>query len=469
MSYPTLLYPSNAQPDEAFNQETLDRLTSYLFSWHQGVGAFGGLHLHSCWGETSVIKRRYHGQTTFQCTAWLRGMMRLFERTGDPFWRGQAADFVANLIYLGKEGGFIHASNEFEPTYSNMQTCPIHQGVPLLAMLDYYEWEHAEPFLKERIVPAIDAHWAWFQERFWKRGNWGNESKIDHAGWCGVTNQDIVIIAALARQAKLLGKTQRYEAYGKPALDALISPLFYHEPLGLFRRGDFNRHDFVERTFYYGIILNALKAVQESTGDSRLPAIIENVSSHLFDAAFVAEDGRMHLSWGADVESGVLKGWVRGPVPIPSYPVLLPWMKSYLAAHPDVEKQRVCDGIEATLAGYVFADGTIPAAVKAPDAIFALVPNSELVHFWAYLIDRRGDSIKEVRRDRFVPVTRSAGDMVWQSTPDYWRLLRGGKPWYSGFKPDSDGVVEGDAPLPHGDVFTFGEPGCRETIEVLPA
>ncbi|XHR28349.1 MAG: hypothetical protein ACFUZC_20820 [Chthoniobacteraceae bacterium] len=469
MNPSVLSFPRNVPPAEALSSLTLDRLTSYLFSWQQGAGVYGGLHLHSCWGETSVIKRHYHGQTTFQCTAWMRGMMRLFERTGDPFWRAQAADFVANLLYLCRGGGFIHASNEFEPTYSNMQTCPIHQGMPLLAMMDYYEWEHAEPFLKERIGPAIDAHWDWFQEHFWKRGNWGGESQISHAGWCGVTNQDIVIIAALARQARIFGKTERYEAFGKPALDALISPMFYHESLGLFRRGDFNRHDFVERTFYYGIILNAFQAAYDSTGDSRLSAVIENVSSHLFDAAFIAEDGRTHLSWGADVENGILKGWVRGPVPIPSYPVLLPWMRKYLAAHPDAEKQRIYDGIETTLAGYVFADGTIPAAVKTPDAIFAAVPNSELVHFWAFLIDHLGDSVEAVRRDRFVSVIRSAGDLVWQSTPDYWRLFRSDKPAYSGFKPDISGIVDGEGPLPHGDVFAWHEPECRETVEILPA
>ena len=50
-------------PEDVWTQETFNRAHAQLMSWQQGPGAFGDLHLHACWGESSVLSRRYHGQT----------------------------------------------------------------------------------------------------------------------------------------------------------------------------------------------------------------------------------------------------------------------------------------------------------------------------------------------------------------------------------------------------------------------
>jgi hypothetical protein len=381
-------------------------------------------------------------------------MMRLFERTGDKLWRRHAADFVSNLLFLAKDGGFIHADFQVEPAYSNRQTCPIHQGMPILALLDYYEWSFAEPLLKEAIPAAIEKHWKWFHEAFWRKGN--EQGILPHPGWCGVINQDLVIVGALARRARLLGDANLFEEFARPTLEVYLSPDRYHEKLGLFERGFKSKEGMVERTFYNGLILDMLQIILDYTGDPRLEGIIDNVSSHLFDAMITGKDGRTHLAWGANVEEGVLKGWTHGPIPMPAYPVLLPWMTRHLEKFPDKKKAGLLAELEQTLAGYVFSDGTIPTALQTENPILSVVPGSEILPFWSFLIERLDCNLKSPDLTKFVSTHRSIGDLTWKSGARAWSLERDGEPLFTGFKPNPSGIAIGTEKLSRKDFSELG-------------
>lgn len=147
------------RPSEVFNQKTLDLSTAHRLRWRQGPGTFGGLYLHACWGISGVLQERYQGPTTFPIRAILGGFMKFFDRNGNIRWRPLADECVSEILYLqAPQGGFRHADGQYEPAYSCRQTCPIHQGLPLLALLEYAMWPAADPRRVKLIRPALDAH-----------------------------------------------------------------------------------------------------------------------------------------------------------------------------------------------------------------------------------------------------------------------------------------------------------------------
>ena len=91
-----------------------------------------------------------------------------------PRWRHLADTVAAQLLWqLTPDGGFIHASAEFEPTYTREESCPIHQMMPMIALLDYYEQRGVR---HSAIAPLIERstrerHVSWFTRHWWKRGN----------------------------------------------------------------------------------------------------------------------------------------------------------------------------------------------------------------------------------------------------------------------------------------------------------
>src|SRR3954451_22628757 len=104
-------YPRrDIDPVDVFTQQTFNLATAQLMSWRQGPGTFGGLHLHPCWGESSVLDRRYQGHTTGSF-GMLDGVMKLHDHTGDVRWQCLADDMVATILQLQTTtGGFYHAS-----------------------------------------------------------------------------------------------------------------------------------------------------------------------------------------------------------------------------------------------------------------------------------------------------------------------------------------------------------------------
>jgi hypothetical protein len=436
MAYPRL----GASPSLVFNQDTFNRAHAHLMSWQQAAGAFGDLHLHACWGESSVLSRRYHGQTIHGSFARMRGFIRLFDQTGNPRWRLMAEDVCSNILFLqSPEGGFFHASSECEPTYRAEQTCPIHQGMPLLALLAYASWKHAEPMRVELIRPAIDKHWNWFVKHWWQRGNaW--QQGLDVAGFCGVTNQDLVIVAALAQYASVFGNSSRYERFGLPTLETYLSPRYYHRQLGLFERGD--RPNFMERTIYYDVILPMLGLIHEHKPDPRLPGIIETVSRQLFSAAYIGCDGMQHLAYGAETDPAEARitSWIQEPRMISAYPALLHSMKQYLMHNPDRSLQTICDGLERTIAAYVFADGTLPMGLGS-EPLFSIATRNDSM--WLFLIDYLGDSLQEPGEVAVPTINRTCNELTFKSNARLWSIFQNGQRLFAGLKKNPGGIAIG--------------------------
>lgn len=453
---PELHYPRRDQtPEQVFTQDTLDRVTSYLMSWRQGPGMIGGLHLHPCWGIKAVLDHRYHGQTAYLLHLLMDGSIQLFNRTHEPFWQRMASDLASNILFLqAPEGGFIHSSYEFEPGYDcGRGGAPIHQFLPILALLAYAQWEHADPSLKQAIRPAIDRHWDWFQQGMWRYGT-KFQNPLPTPGWCGVTNQDVVVVAALAWYGSLYGDDSRYREFGAPALAAFLSPRYYHRDLGIFERGD--QPNFVERTYYNLVIVRMLQMVNRHAPDDRAQQVIDNVVAHLADALFEHTDGQIHLSWGpltdANDKSRLL-GWQRFPLPVSAYPGFIMLMEDYLSRQSDDRIQQGRQALERTVAAYTFADGTLPGAVASEDPTFQVVPSRELLYYWNFLIGRLGDNVKSPRLDATCTILRKCGNVTWRSSHRFWSLEADGQPQYVGLKPEGGAVRSGKEQPPHG--FSF--------------
>ncbi len=460
-----LKYPNrNAISAEVFSQRTLEISTANVISWQQGAGAFGKLHLHGCWSDSSVIGRRYQGQSLADNSYYLlRGAMQLHDHTGEDRWRCLAEDIVANTLYLqAPEGGFYHASGPAEPTYTCQESCPIHQGLPLLGLLDYYTWSAADPHRKALIPPALEAHWKWFREYWWRRGPGphGKKDSLEFPAFCAVTNQDLVIVAFLARYARIFGDARPYDECGSPALETFLSPRYYYEAVGLFERGD--SPNFVERTSYNEINVRMLALIHENIPHPRLPGIIDNVTRRLFDAIHVGPDGMTHFAWGAEmdpIDKSRVKGWVRTPYILPSYPGLIKLMVEYLERHPDPALQAQLDSVEHTVAAYTFADGTLPTALGG-EPLFAITTAADSL--WLYLIERLGDKIKSPAPMALPVIHRRSGSLTWKANQHLWALDKDGRRAFGGLKQNPAGIVIGPEEVLSGADFSQ-----LETAEIV--
>lgn len=459
-------YPHfSALPQEVFTPATLQKATAQIFSWRQGAGAFGRLHLHPCWGEASALQRGYHGQTTFQDAALLDGVLRLSASNDDARWKLLADDLAASILYLQTDkGGFFHASSEFEPTYRCEESCPIHQGLPILALLEYLEFPGGNSVRKEAIRTAVDRWLAWLEGYWWMRGN-GWKAPLEAPGFCGVTNQDLVIVAVLARHARLTGNTGPWERMGLPTLETYLSSACYHEAIGLFERGD--RENFVERSSYYEIIVPMLGVIHGATGDERLPAVADNVTRHLFDALHTGPDHLTHIAWGATTLPGErtrIAGWHEQPYSFAAYPELIRVMGDYLRRNPDPALEARLADLEHTLAAYVFSDGTIPYALGG-DPLFAIAGNS--LTLWSFLIRRLGENARVNLDEMTVPcVERSLDHVIWRSDADRWSIERQGRRLFAGWKHNPGAVVAGSRSKIAGvDLTPLRQPDIRETLD----
>lgn len=470
MAVKEIHYPIKVEePSSVFNQDLLDMSTAQLMSWQQGVGRFGQLQMHACWGDKSSLSRRYHGQTISRSYVYLQGMMQLFVQTRDARWRWFADDIVANVLNLqDSNGGFFHAGDAAEPTYmtSHDSTCPIHQGYACLVLLNYLDWEHALSGFEERILASLRKHFDWFCGEWWQYGNtWTGRLKTP--GFCGVTNQDLIVIAAMAKYMKVSGQSNYYEQYGKPALDYFLSSAVYYEALGLFERCD--KPNFAERTGYHYVILNALESIYESTGDARIPKVVDNVRAHLFDAVYEEKDGLLYLAWGVKtdpVDKSRISGWDRYPHVLTDMPYLLWHMKAHLHRFPDESNQGIVNRLERTLAAYVYSDGTQALNLRSGDAVFQIA-GTLVAHLWLYLIRRLGGEVKSPQPVRVPTVHRKCENLVWKSNQRLWSLEMDGKRCFAGLKANESAVAIGPEELIYGaDFATLEEPDFIEYIDV---
>ena len=354
-----------------------------------------------------------------------------------------------------------------EPSYGSFETCPIHQGLADLALLEYADWKYADPLYKEPIKAAIDRHWQWFNNWYWKLGNDWRKGPLDFPAWCAVTNQDLVVVAALARYGQVYGDFSRYNEYGKPVLDYLLSPAYYHKEIGIFERGD--RWNFAERTIYHHWVLKAFGIIHLCTGDPRLPEVMDNVSRHLFDAVFVSElDGMTHLAWGANTDpndKSRVTSWIYYPISWIECPELLLFMENYLLRHPDSELKDKLDRLEKTLAAYVFADGTTPRAFNEKNWLFAVVGASQ--NMWYYLTEKLGDRLQPPVIKPVPSIVRTCGDTRWKSDQDCWIIEKQGKRIAAGYKAEAMGVALGEENIEGVPISDFKKPQFREFIRFM--
>ena len=460
-----LFYPNTkATPETIFSLPTLNKVVGELLSWQQGVGAFGKIILHGCWLESSVLQRRYHGQYGSLAAEYLKNMMQLYEATDDGLWQRHARGLVENILWLQDEqGGFRHSSAELEPAYFSRQTCPIHQGLPLRGLLTYYTWPHCDPVLKQPLKTAIDQHISWFIKRFWQVGN-AFKRPLPHAGWCGVTNQDLVVINNLAAYGNIFGDWSHYETYGKPALEVYLSDIYYYPELGKFERGD--AANFVERTPYYHIILEMPGSIHTHTGDERLPAVIKNIGEALFEAAFIAADGNTYLAFGmeTDPDDKTIRGeWIQRPCY--ASPTLLLEMKHHLNQYPDRKRQRIYDALKETFCQYVYADGTIPNALGTEDPLFVAVSQNNWLDL--LLSSLNDKTIKNIEPEPPLHIERHCDDLVYQSNPTAWRILRGGEVQYTGIKLDSGAITIGNELVARAPDLGFSNAEITEYVAAI--
>ena len=463
----TIQYPIKGRRlEETVNQHTLDMLITQMEDWQQGPGVIGRLNLHACWGVTSVLDRRYQGETVTAFTEQMRVVRRLYDQTKNPKWRVMADSMAAHLLYLqDSSGGFIHATAEFEPTFDT-RGCPIHYFNPVIALCEYYLWEHAEESIRSMIPPAVDRQWEWSLTHAWQAGN-GYRHPLDFPGWCGVTNQDLTAVGALAMTGKAFGKWDRFEQYGKPVLDYYLSPVYYHEKIGLFERGD--GPNFAERTVYYIHILNMLERIYDIVGDERLARAADNVIDHLFDAVFVGKDGMTYLARGAitdpEDKSRVL-GWEYGSIAFNGYPTLLRHMQAYLTRHPSPERSRVVEALRSTIAGYIFADGNIPMGIFNPNPLFTVASVPDCEGYLRLVMDILGDSLRDPQRVELPAVHRRQGNLTWKQNGRLWAIEENGVRKYGGYTRYAGGITIGpDEPAVWGSYDSLEQCDVLEIID----
>ncbi len=466
----TIQYPVKGRKlQDVINQNTLDMLLSQWENWQQGPGVFGRLNLHSCWGTASVLDRNYQGETIMVLASQTRVVRRLYEQTKNPKWLSLYRDMISHILYLQDPcGGFIHSSAEFEPTFDT-RGCPIHFFYPIIALCEYYQWPHADQTVKAQIPDAVERHYQYMVKEIWQIGcsnPYKNYRPLPFPGWCGVTNQDLVATAALALCMKVLGRKEQYETYGKPVLDYYLSEEYYYEKIGLFERGD--GKNFAERTVYYDVILESLELIYSVTKEQRLMDVYDNVTAHLFDAVFVADDGLTYLARGAktdEFDKSKVYGWEYGSIAFNGYPALITHMQHYLNRHPDRQKQADLERLKDTLAAYVFADGAIPLGIFNPNPLFSVAGNPESGGWLMFVLDFLGDKMQDPKRVTVPAVHRTCQNITWKQNGPLWSIEEDGTRRYGGYSRYPAGVVIGPEEQPiTGDFADLESPDVMEII-----
>lgn len=463
----TFHYPiKNRKLKDLATQDAVNSLVSQMFVWQQSAGSIGSLILHSCWGNTSTLEKRYQGEYTSNFVSQMRTLRRLYDISHNKKWRIMMNSMASELLYLQESnGGFIHATAEFEPCFSTEHGCPIHWFNPIIALCEYYTWEYAEEDIKASIPEAVDKHWEWSLKKSWQNGN-TYTGRLNHAGWCGVTNQDLVAIHAIVLSAKLFGKEEKYEKYAKPALDYIFENNYY-EALGLFERGD--QPNFAERTAYYDVILPTLEKLYELLGEKRLLDAYDNVTSHLFDAAFVDEKGFTHLKRGAITDAcdkTVRLGWEDGAIATGTYFALSGHMEKYLKRHPDAEKEKIKEALLDTVAAYVLADGNFPRGVFNPNPLFHIAGGAISLGWLNKIMDILGSDLKEPEIVDIPCTHRKNQNFVWKQNGRVWAIEIDGVRSYGGYTRYPAGITVGpEEPLIMGDFESLENPEIIEIIE----
>ena len=248
---------------------------------------------------------------------------------------------------------------------------------------------------------------------------------------------------------KAFGNKERYEKYGLPVLEHYLSPAYYHEKIGLFERGD--SKNFAERSVYYSHIFEMLEIIYNITGDQRLYDAYHNVASHLFDAAFVANDGLTYLARGAitdPVDKSKVLGWEYDAIAFDHYPILIRHMQKHLNVYPDEEKQQILDCLLETVAAYVLVDGSLPMGLLHKNPLFEIVSTPGIGWYEEVIMDHIGDALKDPEPVALPALHRHSGNMTWKQKGRLWSIEENGERKYGGYTRYVAGIVKGENAQP---------------------
>ena len=278
---------------------SLSQYLSWLSTWRQGEGIYGGLHIHPCWRVSSVLERRYQGPTVSEYCGLIRGFLNLYEKTGEDRFLRECilmADFLRSL--QDPDGCFEHSVYEFEPGRGGC----IHNAladVGLLSLCFVLAEEELDP---EPYLETVRRNFDWFMKSWWKRGNsWLKNPSFPC--WCGVTNQDLAVCWAMLLYAEL--KDSRYwENYGRLVADWYLEN-YYLPEYGCFYRGD--AKDFPEPAAYTGLIVYELLNMYQFTKDSLYLKTALGCLDYLKRGAWRDNYGFLRIHHNIDLETGVLE------------------------------------------------------------------------------------------------------------------------------------------------------------------
>lgn len=441
--------------------------TANLFSWRQGPGDFGGLQLHACWNADSSLTRKYHGSSVSR-TAWIyEGVRELMHRSSSPRWRYIADQLIAQILWQqSPDGGFFHASAEAEPTYTSTLSCPIHQMLPVGTLLLHYEETGPDEPIRSEIEHVLEKHLKWFHNHWWKIGNaW--KKPLPFPGWCGVTNQDLVAIANLGLYGKIVGDWGPFQEYGLPALDTYLSPRYFHEDTGFFERGD--NPDFTERCIYMCIISKMLARINDLHPDKRISQTLERVAHAMGDAVYVDANGMHQLAVGLDDAKTRSHGkavWSKEKIQISDYPEAI--MTFHMLGHYDERLKSLGDGLEQTLAQYVFMDGTLPTTLDANRPMFAITTGSySFSVFWDFLLWKNPDETLAEDLPALPAIRRRCQDLEYFTFRDGWSLEQNGHEVFHGTKRITHGIVPAGETLAN-DPFQVPDKFVFEEVVEIP-
>jgi len=274
----------------------ISRYLSWISSWKQGKGIYGGLHVHSCWKVSSVLEKKYQGVTVSEYFGLIRGFLNLYSKTGYEYFLLDAkamCDALCSL--LGSDGCFEHSVYEFEPGRGGC----IHNALADLALLSFAEAlvdenKDPDPYLK-----TVEKNFEWFMSYWWKRGNaWLKNPSFPC--WCGVTNQDLAVCWAMALYGEL--KDRKYwEEYGSRVAYWYLENYFLPE-YRCFLRGD--EPEFPEPAPYHGLISYELVELYKLTGDSLFLKRALDVIEYLYENSWIDKYGLRRIHHNIDLKTG---------------------------------------------------------------------------------------------------------------------------------------------------------------------
>ncbi len=425
------------------------RYLSWLETWRQGRGLYGGLHVHSCWGVATVIGRRYQGVTVSDYFGLVRGFVELYRKTGDEAFLLKCLDMGDALVSLqGADGCFEHSVYENEPGRGGC----IHNAVADVALLTLSSLLADEGLDPKPYLEAVRRNLDWIMGCWWMRGNAWLRSP-DFPCWCGVTNQDLAVCWAMAMFADLEDPSY-WERYGREVADWYLEHYFLPD-LGAYVRGD--APDFLEPAVYNGLIDYELVGLYECTGDADYLRVAARNVEYLAENSWRDECGCLRIHNNVDLKTGAV---AKRPSVITQGPLL-----SALRALEELGVGRfkwLREELLRTTLFYQSGRGYFRNSTDHSN-LFDIVPGLRSSVLEALAVNWSGGELPELGELPDLSVDAS-GDAAWLDADEWWQL-RVGREVVSGVKRDPWGIE----PRPAVEGLDARLEGERLRLELPPS